>query len=529
MAVSSRNVTILSSDLVLPGVLAGSSGFSCDGISGPGSSRVIALRVEHEDRFDPNLYSSCRAIWLFHDHKQSPNHVVLPNSEWYFVKGDNLGDSFSFVPSQFMFEGAVCPLVEARGKVLGSVNRGLDRVPIVTAERGDVGWRVEFGVSLASLLGSSGGVALLQAVWNLSDSKEFVHEIGVGVVGYGPFGGMGSIHGHAVQETPGLRLATVVDPDVARLAQAEIDFPGLKTFVNADDMADDRDTDLVVIATPPLTHFDLACKMLMAGKHVVVEKPMCLTRKEADELIEIARINDRVLTVHQNRRWDPDFVAIRNLVARGELGEVFNIETFVGGFEHPCREWHSDEDVSGGIAYDWGAHHIDWMLQLLSGSVVSVSAKGHKRKWFETSNLDQIRIEISFADGTEATFAQSDIAALRKPKFYIQGTKGTLVGTYRPLVSETVEAPNGYVRKDFHHAEAPADLILATYEGEAGIREAKIPPASVDRNGFHRNLASHLHFGTPLEVDPVQVREVISVLELAHRSSRMGGETLSVS
>ena len=69
-----------------------------------------------------------------------------------------------------------------------------------------------------------------------------------------------------------------------------------------------------------------------------------------------------MLTVYQNRRWDPDFMAVRRAVETGLLGDVFNVETFVGGYEHPCRTWHSDTAVSGGAGYDWGSHHVDWVL-----------------------------------------------------------------------------------------------------------------------------------------------------------------------
>ncbi len=244
---------------------------------------------------------------------------------------------------------------------------------------------------------------------------------------------------------------------------------------------------------------------------------------EADQIIATAAAHHRSLTVHQNRRWDPDFVAVRRAVDAGLLGKLFNVETFVGGYAHPCRTWHSDTAVSGGAGYDWGSHYVDWILQLLGGVPQTVQAHGHKRVWHDVTNLDQIRIRMAWPDGREAEFLQSDIAAIRRPKFYVQGTAGTLVGTYRPVTFEHIEPGRGYVATEAHHAEAPADLMLARYETGYGISETRLPPAVEQPFAFHRNLADHLHLGEPLAVTPASVRRVIAVLEAAQRSSTEDG------
>jgi len=210
-------------------------------------------------------------------------------------------------------------------------------------------------------------------------------------------------------------------------------------------------------------------------------------------------------------------------VAAGLLGEVFNVETFVGGYAHPCRTWHSEVSVSGGAVYDWGSHHVDWILQLLGGGPREVRTHGHKRVWHDVTNLDQLRVRLHFADGREAEFLQSDVAAVRRPKFYVQGTAGTLVGHYRPVALERLEPGLGYVRDALHHAEAPADLLLARYESGYGLTETRLPPAPEQVFAFHRNLADHLHLGEPLAVTPASVRQVVAVLEAAQRSSEAGG------
>ncbi|GAC1528661.1 MAG: hypothetical protein NVS3B12_00950 [Acidimicrobiales bacterium] len=347
--------------------------------------------------------------------------------------------------------------------------------------------------------------------------------VGLAVVGYGPYGGMGYYHGLAASHVPGLALVATVDPSAERRKAAEDDFPGVRSYETIDELVTDDAVDAVVIATPPAAHATLALRLLRAGRHVACEKPMCLTTTEADELIATASAHDLMLTVNQNRRWDPDFVAIRRALDAGMLGELFNVETFVGGFDHPCRAWHSEVSVSGGAVYDWGSHHVDWILQLYGSMPERISCQGHKRVWHDVTNLDQLRLRMLWADGREAEFFQSDVAAIRKPKFYVQGTAGTLVGNYRPVRFERIEMGRGYVAEEAHHAEAPAELTLARYEPGFGLTTTSLPVAPEQRFAFHRNLADHLLLGEPLAVPAEGVRRVIAVLEAAQRSSDAGG------
>lgn len=349
-----------------------------------------------------------------------------------------------------------------------------------------------------------------------------VDQVGVAVVGYGPFGGMGYTHGLAVTETEGLRFVAAVDPVPERRAAAEADFPGLRAYGDATDLVADAEVDVAIVATPPAHHADLAVALLAAGKHVVVEKPMCLTVADADRMVGAADANARMLTVHQSRRWDADFVALHRAVERGAIGEVFNVETFVGGFEHPCRAWHSEEAISGGAVYDWGSHHVDWILHLLGGLPERVVATAHKRVWHDVTNADQVTVWMQWADGREATFRQSDVAAVRRPKFYVQGTTGTIEGRYRPLRFERLEAGRGYQASVSHHAEAPVDLRIVRYDGTFGLVEEHLAPPPAPAWGFHRNLADHLLLGEPLAVPPEESRAVVAVLEAAHRASSSG-------
>ena len=393
-----------------------------------------------------------------------------------------------------------------RGRVvvsgLGGADRALDALPLVTMLR-----RAARGEDVVPAVERPFGVAL---------------------VGYGPLGGMGYSHGLAVLDTDGLNLVAVCDRSAERRSEAELQFPGVRTVGTVAEIAADSCVDVVVVATPPVQHADIALAMLRAGKHVVCEKPMCFTVAQADALVAAARDSGVVLTVHQNRRWDQDFAALRRCIESGSIGDVFNVETFVGGFDHPCRAWHSDVDHSGGAVYDWGSHHVDWILQLLGDVPAAVTALGHKRVWHDVTNHDQVRLRMAWSDGREAEFLQSDVAGVRRPKFYVQGTSGTLVGWYRQVSFERIEPGRGYVRELAHHAEAPVDLTVVRYDSGYGLVECHLPPAPEQRFAFHRNLADHLHLGEPLAVTAESVRRVVAVLEAGAESLRRGGASVAV-
>ncbi|MGH9072910.1 MAG: Gfo/Idh/MocA family oxidoreductase [Acidimicrobiales bacterium] len=452
-------------------------------------------------------------------------------AEW-FVKVDSRAQPVAArVPAEFPVTDSLVPLrPHPRAEVVLSVNVAFrDEPALVTLPRG------AGRVSTAGLGNDDRGLAhpdlalvLRRCLATGGGVGGGDRSLGLAVVGYGPYGGMGQYHGRAARSTPGLDFIATCDADPYRRKAAEADFPGLRAYASVDELATDPDVEVVVVATPPVSHASVALALLRAGKHVALEKPMCFTVAEADRLIAAAGDHGLALTVNQNRRWDPDFRAVRRAVEADLLGEVFNIETFVGGFEHPCRAWHSEETVSGGAVYDWGSHHLDWTLQLMGSSPSRVVAHGHKRVWHDVTNLDQLRVHLDWEDGREAEFVQSDVAAVRRPKFYLQGTAGTLVGHYRPLTFERVEEGRGYVAETAHHAEAPADLTLVRYESGWGLTETHLPPLPEHRHAFHRNLADHLHRGEPLAVTPESVRPVIAVLEAARDSARDGGTTVSL-
>ncbi len=445
---------------------------------------------------------------------------TFPRTEWFVKLTDRT--AATRLPDQVPVTAEISELTPRDGdRILAHVNIGFaDRVVLLERTDGDQ-TRVVSGIDLQAIQTSP---ELLTYLDRAATGRSTAETLSVGVIGYGPFGGMGYAHGLACSETAGLEFVAAVDTSDERRKAAEADFTGIRTYAAVTEMIEDGDIDLAIVATPPVYHAPIARELLEHGIHAVVEKPMCLTTEDANQLISLADERSLLVTVHQSRRWDRDYLALRSVVESGQLGNVFNIETFVGGFGHPCRAWHSEASISGGAIYDWGSHHVDWIIQLYGSMPTTIRCVGHKRVWHDVTNLDQLTLHMMWPDGREATFRQSDIAAIRRPKFYVQGESGTLEGHYRPLVTEQLEPGRGFVREESHHAEAPVDLEVQRFDGSTTM----VKPADHPGWGFHANLADHLLLGEPLAVTPESTRDVVRVLEAGHRSAAEGGSVITL-
>ena len=357
--------------------------------------------------------------------------------------------------------------------------------------------------------------ALLELVHRASDHP-VPSTVRVGLLGYGA---IGHEHSRAVRSVEGLELTAVCDSSAARLAAAEAAAPGIVTVTDADALLARDDVDLVVVSTPPSTHASWALRAIRAGKHVVVEKPFAIRTEEADAVLAEAEAAGRVAVVYQNRRFDPDHLAVRRAIAAGALGEVFHIETFVGGYGHPCNFWHSDAEVSGGAIFDWGSHVLDQLLDLVPGDVEFVTAANHKLRWHDVTNADHSRVTLRMRGGVEAEFVYSDLAAALKPKWYVLGTEGAVVGQWR---TERVVARGsiGTLDEDvLAPADSPADLFLHAPDGS--VTAMAVPP--VRPGTFHRELADSLLAGLPTTVTAESSRRVVAVMEAAERSAAADG------
>ena len=320
-----------------------------------------------------------------------------------------------------------------------------------------------------------------------------------GVIGYGGAFNMGRAHGNYITETDGLELTAVCDLASDRTQAAKADFPQITTYNVVEELLSAPDVDLAVIVLPHNVHASVALQCVEAGKHVIVEKPMCITVDEATQMIEAGRAKNKMVSVFHNRRQDADYRALREIVVEKQLlGDVFSVEMWGGNFsaQNP-NWWRSVKEISGGYFYDWGAHYLDWLLGLIHSPIVDVTGYFHKRVWHDVTNEDQVQALIRFENGCVANVTMSSIAYAGKPRWWLLGTKGAAVD----------KGGHFEVTGDFSSEGFPATLKVP-YSG------------SSEWKTYYSNIADHLLRGADLKVKPEQARRVIAILETAEKSSQ---------
>ncbi|WP_432540978.1 Gfo/Idh/MocA family protein [Kineococcus sp. SYSU DK002] len=326
------------------------------------------------------------------------------------------------------------------------------------------------------------------------------------VVGWGTAGSV--FHGPLLAADPDFSVDVVVTRDPARAAAARAALPGVAVVASPEEVLTRRgELDLVVLASPPATHVDLATRTLRAGLATVVDKPLAVDAAGARELLDVAGATGTPFTVFQNRRWDGDFLTLRRLLAEGTLGRVHRFTSRFTWWEPSGgKAWKMDAPVAegGGILADLGTHLVDQALQLF-GPVDSVTAELDRRRPGDGPEDDAF-VALHHASGVRSHLWMSAVAALPGPRFHVLGERGAFgVDGLDPQEQQlaaglTPGAPGYGVRS------APA-------RGGTVDAPAEVPVAPGDYPAFYRGLADSLLRGAPLPVVPTDAVAVLDVLD----------------
>ena len=304
--------------------------------------------------------------------------------------------------------------------------------------------------------------------------------------------------------------------DPARREQAARE-RGVATYATLDQFLADPGVELVIIATPHDTHAELAVAALAAGKHVVVDKPLAITLAEADRMVAAAERAGKVLSAFHNRRWDWDYLTVKQALDGGLIGKPYLFETAVLNYREPRDTWRAAPATMGSLVHDWGAHLVDHALQLVPSPVASVYCRIARPRPLPTIG-NYARLDLTFADGTLYAIETGNLARAPKPRWYVLGDTGSLIkhgldpqeraflATGNP--DDAVELPEERARVTTTAAGLPAELVLDAARGSW--------------TGYYANISAHLNEGAPLAVTAAQARAVIRILDAAVRSADSG-------
>jgi predicted dehydrogenase len=338
--------------------------------------------------------------------------------------------------------------------------------------------------------------------------------INTGIIGFGLSGRV--FHAPFLHLHPGFNISQIVERTSKESSKLYPEATIVKSYI---DVLKDPAIELMVICTPNSLHYQMAKDSLLAGKHVVVEKPFTVTSTEADDLIQLSeKLNLRIF-VYQNRRWDGDFLTIRQLLKSGALGELKEYEAHFDRFrpEPPRNVWREHINEGGGVLYDLGSHLIDQALQLF-GIPNGLEAKITNQR--NGSVVDDYFRIILYFKCLRVILTAGMLVRDPGPRYILHGILGSYIkygidpqekdlreGRLPGSKNWGNESPDqwGMITIDYQDLN-----IHGSVETEAGCYQE-----------FYRNVYDVLTGKAEMAVKPLEARNVIRIIELAFESNKL--------
>ncbi|MEP9360266.1 oxidoreductase [Sphingomonas sp. KR3-1] len=334
--------------------------------------------------------------------------------------------------------------------------------------------------------------------------------IRTGIIGYG-LGGM-AFHAPLVDAVPGLELAAIA---TSRADAVHARYP-LAAVTTPEALLADPGIQLVVVSTPNDTHVPLARAALEAGKHVVVDKPFATSIADGEGLIALAKEKGLLAAAFHNRRWDGDFLTVRELVESGALGDILLAELRWDRFRPEVADvWKESPEAGAGILADLGPHLIDQALQLfgtpeaISGDVAVQRPGGRADDYFEIT---------LFYGPRRVVLSAGRMFVTPRPRFWLHGSAADFVK--HGLDPQEVRVKEGarYSDPGVGDEETQFHGLLTRADGSSEV----VPTETGDYRGFYAGVARAIAEGTPPPVSGADAVLGLRIAELARESSKTG-------
>jgi scyllo-inositol 2-dehydrogenase (NADP+) len=337
----------------------------------------------------------------------------------------------------------------------------------------------------------------------------------VGILSFGMSGKV--FHAPLLHVNPGFAIAKIMQ----RSGNGALDhYPYVEIVRHIEDIIHDPSIDVVLVNTPDHTHYEFARQALEAGKHVVVEKPFVLDVNEGKSLIDIALRKNKILTVFQNRRWEGDFLTIRQLIDQQLLGRLVEFEAHFDRFRNFIRDsWKEKADNRTGTLFNLGSHLIDQAI-VLFGMPSGVYADIRKQR--TGAQVDDLFDLSLMYPGVKVTLKGSYLVREQGPRYMIHGTEGSFV-KYGADPQEKALNAGRYPNEPGWGTEPEEKWgILNTTVGGLHYR-GRVETLAGCYHQFYNSLYDSLSTGKELAVKPEESLNGIKVILAAYESSKKHG------
>ncbi len=281
-------------------------------------------------------------------------------------------------------------------------------------------------------------------------------------------------HAPFISAHPGFKLKAVTERTKKTAAER---YPDIISYNSVDELLADNELELIVVNTPNNTHFDLATRALKAGKHVLIEKPAANTVKEVKALFDLGRKQNKQVLIYQNRRWDSDFLSVKQVIESGELGKLIEI-TFRFDRYKPILSPKVFKETAGlaanGLVYDLGPHLIDQVISLFGEPLSFHKTTATHRSGSEVD--DYFFIQLSYPNQLNVCVASNLLTAQPLPPFVLHGTAGTYIKDRVDVQEEQLD--KNILPTDAAYGIEPCDTEGKLYTINAdGCKNIKVIPA----------------------------------------------------
>jgi scyllo-inositol 2-dehydrogenase (NADP+) len=340
--------------------------------------------------------------------------------------------------------------------------------------------------------------------------------ISTGIIGFGVGGNI--FHAPIIYTTEGLHISKIRARKESEINLAKQRYRNAIITDNADDIINDPHIDLVVIATPNNSHHSLAKQALLANKNVVVDKPFTITTADADDLIKIAKQQNKILSVHHNRRYDSDFKTIEKLLKENLLGRLVEFESHYDRFRNFLKPgaWREKDEPGAGILYDLGAHLIDQPL-VLFGFPTAITADIRVQRE-GTKATDNFELILHYPN-LKVTLKAGMLVSQQLPRYILLGDKGSFVKYGLDVQEVALKAGLTPLTKNDWGIEPESVWGNLVTEINDVKFSGKIQSEVGDYRGYYANVRDAIIDNKPLDVTAEHARNIIRVIELAMQSN----------
>jgi len=296
-------------------------------------------------------------------------------------------------------------------------------------------------------------------------------------------------------------------------------YPTIKTVRTLEALLEDDSIELLVINTPNATHYEYTKKALLAGKHVIVEKPFTVTVAQGEELLALAKQCKRFITVYQNRRFDSDYRTVKKIVDENWLGQIVEAEIHYDRFKEEIGpKLHKETPGPGtGLLYDLGSHLIDQAIQFF-GMPASIFADiAIMRK---VSKVDDYMELLLYYPGLRVRVKSSYMVREALPSYVFHGTKGSFIKARTDVQEVMLQASQIPGGPDWG-VEPESERGLLHTEKDGKIIREYVPSLKGNYGDFYDDLYKAIRLAAPLPVTAEQGLNIIRVIEAAYESNRL--------